>query len=74
MIAEAYDLLRRYLPVASVYYAVKANPAAEIVAMLAEEGLQFRRREPGRNPAVPGNGATAGSAVVRQHDQEGAAT
>ena len=31
-------MLRRYLPIASVYYAVKANPAPEIVAMLAERG------------------------------------
>jgi ornithine decarboxylase len=36
IIAQAYDTLRRYLPIASVYYAVKANPAREIVAMLAK--------------------------------------
>ena len=41
VIGEAYDLLRRYLPLASVFYAVKANPAAEIVAMLAERGSNF---------------------------------
>ena len=35
VVADAYDLLCRYLSVASVYYAVKANPAPEIVAMLA---------------------------------------
>jgi ornithine decarboxylase len=40
-VAEAYDLLRRHLPLASFYYAVKANPAREIVAMLAERGANF---------------------------------
>jgi ornithine decarboxylase len=40
-IAEAYDTLRRHLPLARVYYAVKANPAAEIVAMLLRKGANF---------------------------------
>src|SRR5437868_1056003 len=41
VIAEAYDVLARYLSIASIYYAVKANPAAEIVAMLAGKGSRF---------------------------------
>src|SRR5438067_12872044 len=41
VIGEAYDLLARYLSIASIYYAVKANPAAEIVAMLAGKGSRF---------------------------------
>jgi ornithine decarboxylase len=41
VIAEAYDLLRWQLPLAHVYYAVKANPAAEIVAMLERKGANF---------------------------------
>ncbi len=41
VIAEAYDLLRWYLPLARIYYAVKANPAAEIVAMLDRKGANF---------------------------------
>src|SRR5215212_4229612 len=41
VVAEAYDVLCRYLSVASVYYAVKANPAPEIVAMLARRGSNF---------------------------------
>ena len=40
-IAEAYEALRWYLPLARVYYAVKANPAAEIVAMLERKGASF---------------------------------
>src|SRR5215471_12447559 len=41
VIAEAYDLLGWYLPLARIYYAVKANPAAEIVAMLKSKGASF---------------------------------
>ena len=41
VIAEAYHVLRWYLPLAHVYYAVKANPAEEIVAMLKRKGSNF---------------------------------
>jgi ornithine decarboxylase len=41
VIAEAYKVLRRHLPLARVFYAVKANPAAEIVAMLERKGANF---------------------------------
>jgi ornithine decarboxylase len=40
-IAEAYDELRRHLPLARVYYAVKANPAPAIVGMLEAKGANF---------------------------------
>jgi ornithine decarboxylase len=40
-IVEAYDKLRRHLPLARVYYAVKANPAPAIVAMLEGKGAHF---------------------------------
>jgi ornithine decarboxylase len=41
VIAEAYEILHHYLPLARIYYAVKANPAAEIVAMLKRKGANF---------------------------------
>jgi ornithine decarboxylase len=41
VIAEAYEALRWYLPLARIYYAVKANPAADIVAMLERKGASF---------------------------------
>jgi len=41
VIRDNYLGLRRWLPLAQVYYAVKANPAPEIVAMLAELGSNF---------------------------------
>ncbi|MBO0736233.1 MAG: type III PLP-dependent enzyme, partial [Alphaproteobacteria bacterium] len=40
-IAGAYAALRRNLPLARIYYAVKANPASEIVAMLGGKGASF---------------------------------
>ena len=41
VIAEAYEALCRQLPLARVFYAVKANPAAEIIAMLERKGASF---------------------------------
>jgi ornithine decarboxylase len=41
VVAEAYRELRRYLPLARVFYAVKANPAPEIVSLLAGLGSSF---------------------------------
>ena len=41
VISENYDALRRYLPIAEIYYAVKANPAPEVIALLAEMGSSF---------------------------------
>ena len=41
VIAEAYEALRWQLPLARVFYAVKANPAAEIIAMLERKGASF---------------------------------
>ncbi|MFN3075639.1 MAG: type III PLP-dependent enzyme [Alphaproteobacteria bacterium] len=41
VIAENYDKLQRYLPVAKIYYAVKANPAPEVVSLLNGKGSCF---------------------------------
>ena len=41
VIGQAYETLRRYLPLARVYYAVKANPSVEIIAMLEDKGASF---------------------------------
>jgi ornithine decarboxylase len=40
-IEKAYEALSWYFPLARIYYAVKANPAAEIVAMLQGRGASF---------------------------------
>src|SRR5260370_9528238 len=41
VVAEAYQALRTYLPLAKVFYAVKANPAGEIVDLLRGLGSSF---------------------------------
>lgn len=41
VVRENYESLRRWLPLAQVYYAVKANPAPEIVRLLVGIGSNF---------------------------------
>jgi ornithine decarboxylase len=41
MISKAYDDLRAGFEFASIYYAVKANPAVEIIDLLKEKGSSF---------------------------------
>lgn len=40
-VAEAYESLQRALPMASIYYAMKANPAKPVMQMLAGMGSSF---------------------------------
>src|ERR1700739_862072 len=56
VIAEAYDVLRWYLPLARIYYAVKANPAPEIVKMLDRKGANFDVASRGEIELCLGNG------------------
>lgn len=41
VVAERYAALREALPIADVYYAVKANPAPEILRLLVSRGSSF---------------------------------
>ena len=41
VVAQAYKLLRRYMPLAKIFYAVKANPAPEIVGLLRDLDSSF---------------------------------
>ena len=41
IVAEQFDKLRKNLPLAEVYYAVKANPAPEVVSLLHRLGARF---------------------------------
>src|SRR6266446_2126199 len=73
VVAEAYELLCRYLSIAGVYYAVKANPAPEIVAMLAGKGSNFDVASPAEIALCLGNGATAerlsfGNTIKKEKD------
>jgi ornithine decarboxylase len=40
-IKKNYNQLKRLMPFASIYYAVKANPAVEIISLLADLGSSF---------------------------------
>ena len=73
VVGKAYDLLRRYLPNASVYYAVKANPARDIVAMLVKKGSSFDVASPSEIALCLDNGATAerlsfGNTIKKERD------
>src|SRR5260370_7090509 len=73
LVGEAYDLLCRYLSIASVYYAVKANPAPEIVAMLAGKGSNFDVASPAEITLCLGHGATPerlsfGNTIKKEND------
>ena len=41
VVAQAYKLLRRYMPLAKIFYAVKANPAPEVVGLLRDLDSSF---------------------------------
>ena len=47
IVAERFDALRSALPIADVFYAVKANPAPEILGRLAALGCSFDVASPG---------------------------
>jgi len=75
IIGKAYDTLRRYLPIARVFYAVKANPAPEIVAMLADRGSNFDVASRAEIALCLDNGATPerlsfGNTIKKERDIE----
>src|SRR5271169_749653 len=72
-IAEAYDALCRHLPLARIYYAVKANPAPAIVAMLEGKGANFDVASRGEIVLCVDNGVTAdrlsyGNTIKKEKD------
>ena len=73
VIAQAYDALRRHLPLARVFYAVKANPAAAIVAMLESKGANFDVASRGEIELCLQSGVTAerlsfGNTIKKEKD------
>jgi ornithine decarboxylase len=73
VIEEAYAALRRHLPLARVYYAVKANPAPAIVAMLEGKGANFDVASRGEIELCLDNGVTAdrlsfGNTIKKERD------
>jgi ornithine decarboxylase len=41
VVGQAYKLLRRYMPLARIFYAVKANPAPEVISLLRDLDSSF---------------------------------
>ena len=40
-VAQKYDDLKKFMPYADVYYAIKANPEEKVLSLLAERGSNF---------------------------------
>src|SRR5579862_2382424 len=73
VVAHNYRSLRRYLPIAEVFYAVKANPAREILTLLTGLGSSFDTASRQEIEAVMAAGATAerisfGNTIKKQRD------
>lgn len=72
-VAHAYQSLRWYLPLARIFYAVKANPAPEVVAMLEGLGSSFDVASTGEIDLCFECGATAdrisfGNTIKKERD------
>jgi ornithine decarboxylase len=73
VIADSYRKLRKFLPLAQVFYAVKANPEPAIVAMLNQLGSSFDTASRGEIDLVLDHGAKAervsfGNTIKKQRD------
>ncbi|HUH84128.1 MAG TPA: type III PLP-dependent enzyme [Stellaceae bacterium] len=73
VVSEAYQLLRTYMPIAKVFYAVKANPALEVVALLQGLGSSFDVASRGEVDLCLGGGVTAdrmsfGNTIKKERD------
>jgi ornithine decarboxylase len=73
VVAEAYRMLREYLPLAKVFYAVKANPAEPIVDRLHGLGSSFDVASRGEVDLCLGLGVSAerisfGNTIKKERD------
>lgn len=73
VVAEQYRRLTGALPLARVYYAIKANPAPEIVGLLAGMGASFDVASPSEidlclDAGVPGTDLSYGSTIKKRRD------
>src|ERR1700756_32799 len=73
VVEEAYLTLRHYLPLARVFYAVKANPAAEILDRLEGLGSSFDTASGGEIESVLASGASPdrisfGNTIKKERD------
>lgn len=70
IIADAYDQLGNCFPFAKIYYAVKANPATEIIELLRDKGSSFDIASIYELDKVMATGVGSGAHQLRQHHQE----
>lgn len=73
VVAQAYKLLRRYMPLAKIFYAVKANPAAEIVSLLRDLDSSFDVASPNEIDLCLERGVgperiSFGNTIKKEHD------
>ncbi|HIJ37958.1 MAG TPA: type III PLP-dependent enzyme [Rhodospirillaceae bacterium] len=73
VIAANYQALRRFLPIAQVFYAVKANPAAPVIRLLVDLGSSFDTASRAEIESVLAAGASAdrisfGNTIKKQRD------
>jgi len=73
VVADAYETLRRYLPLARIFYAVKANPVDELLSMLRELGSSFDVASRGEVDLVLDKGIAAdrisfGNTIKKERD------
>ena len=73
VVGERYRALRAALPGADVYYAVKANPAVQVIDLLARLGCRFDVASPGEirrctEIGVPASALSYGNTVKRERD------
>ena len=73
IIRQNYRNLREHLPLAQVFYAVKANPAPDVVRMLAAEGSSFDTASLSEIDLCLSNGAQAdnisfGNTIKKESD------
>ena len=72
VVRDNYTAFAKALPDTRVFYAVKANPAPEVLALLAKLGSCFDTASVAEIEMVLAAGATADRISYRQHHQEGA--
>ena len=70
VVRDNYLNFAKVLPDTKVFYAVKANPAPEILKLLAGPRLLLRRRLGERGSGRARGGRAAGAHLLRQHDEE----
>ena len=72
IVEENFRSLTAALPDAKIYYAVKANPAPEILSLLAAKGSSFDTASVPEIEMALAAGATAGAHFLWKHHQEAA--